>query len=109
MDGRYSGDEKVPDYSVSVGNGPVAIIIEVGVSQLLEDLEKCAEKWLIGKRVHLVILVDVNIDTLEAQPPPRSFSSVRELEGSSEPNLPYDLNIADLSEGSSATMALKLL
>ena len=85
------GDEKIPDYSVSVGNGPVTIIIEVGVSQPLEDLKKCAEKWLIGKRVQLVILVDIDIDILEPQAPLDSFSSTRELDGSSELNLPYNL------------------
>lgn len=75
----------------------------------MEDLEKCAEKWLIGKRVQLVILVDINIDILEAQAPHDSFSSTRELEGSSESNLPYDLNITDLSEGGFETVTSKIL
>jgi hypothetical protein len=75
----------------------------------LEDLEKCAEKWLIGKQVQLVILVNINIDILEAQAPLDLFSSTCELEGSSESNLPYNLNITDLSEGGLATVTSKIL
>jgi hypothetical protein len=109
LKGKYSGNRGIPDYSVSLENGLVAIAIEIGVSQPLEDLERCAEKWLIGKQVQLVILVDIDVNIHEAQVPFNSFPSSHELEGSTQSNLPYDLAIADLRSGDFETVGLKIL
>jgi hypothetical protein len=109
LKGRYSGNRGIPDYSVSLENGPVTIAIEIGVSQPFEDLEKCAEKWLIGKRVQLVILLDIDVDIHEVQLPFDSFSSTHELEGSAQSRLPYNLEIGDLRDGDFETIGLKIL
>jgi hypothetical protein len=98
LKGRYSGNRGIPDYSVSLESGPVTIAIEIGVSQPLVDLERCAEKWLIGKQVQLVILVDIDVDIHEVQSPFDSFSS-----------LPYNLKIADLRDGDFESIGLKIL
>jgi len=109
LKGRYSGNRGIPDYSVSLENGPVTIAIEIGVSQPLEDLERCAEKWLIGKQVQLVILLDIDVDIHEVQLPFDSFSSTHEPEGSAQSILPYNLEISDLRDGDFETIGLKIL
>jgi hypothetical protein len=109
LKGRYSGNRGIPDYSVSLENGPVTIVIEIGVSQPLEDLERCAEKWLIGKQVQLVILVDIDVDIHEVQLPLDSLPTTHEPERSTQSSLPYDLKIADLRDGDFETVGLKIL
>jgi len=71
----------------------------------LVDLERCAEKWLIGKLVQLVILVDIDVDIHELRLPFESFSSTHEPERS----LLYDLKIADLRDGDFETVGVKIL
>ena len=94
LKGRYSGNRGIPDYSVSLENGPVTIAIEIGVSQSLVDLKRCAEKWPIGKRVQLVILVDIDVDIHEVQLSFDSFSSTHEPEGSTQSSLTFVTGIS---------------
>jgi hypothetical protein len=105
LKGRYSGDKVIPDCSVSTGKRP-STILEIGVSQPLQDLVERARMWLIGRQIQLVILVDIQIDILKPDMP--SFSSAHE-DGSLDSGLPYGLTIEDLSKGDFETVGEKIL
>lgn len=75
-----------------VGENPV-IVLEVGVSQKFQSLEERAKKWLIGHKVLLVILIDIQIEKVKNEP--LSFSS-NDDGGSDGPNIPYGLTVGDI-------------
>jgi hypothetical protein len=108
--GGYAGTS-IPDYAISLKDGPVAIVIEIGVSQSSDDLMKCADKWLLGKGVQLVILVDIKVNYHEVELSSDSFSSnlTYESERGTRSSLPYDLEITDLRNGDFESVGLKIL
>ncbi|KAH6666265.1 hypothetical protein B0J14DRAFT_568354 [Halenospora varia] len=93
--GEYSGGTAIPDLAVHVGKEDLAIVVEVAVSQGLEELKEQAKKWLIGGEVVLVILVNIELDTANAIPY-SSFST-----DASNSNPPYDLDTEDFNKNHS--------
>jgi hypothetical protein len=106
LDTPYFGSVRTPNYAVSVGESKPAIVVEVGISQHFESLEERARMWLVGKLIHLVILVDIQVCKTNT---PRKAYKISNEEESPQTTLPYGLTMDDLYNNNFQAIGSKIL
>jgi hypothetical protein len=106
----YNDEQRTPDYSVELKKDKPVIILEVGITQTLDELEERAQMWLIGQDVQLVILVDIKVDIAKDWSSLIKVSSFSQEEDmNAPPTLPYGLDMDFLKTQDRNAIASKII